>query len=239
MALRARLTPRGRILTLRGEFTRSRVAEALGITYWSARYWTEKLVLEGLLNKRVEVIGQVRRIFYTQIRVRKVLYRTQYSIMFYKKIEPRSKTPDPIAEFRVTGVSDVRGRYKKEDFQQVCIYTGVILAPQTYWIKQDIYVTADEVDEEIDEDELAYSVSVFKLLNYCERYAVFFKSKMYGSRWRQERPNWWEGDRLPAETARDYPYNEGIIKSTEEFKISAGVLKKRFSNVEGRMEDVV
>jgi len=223
---------------MRGEFTRSQIADALGITYWSARYWSERLVSEGILNKRTEYIGQARRIFYTQIRVRKVLYRTQYSIMFYKKVEPRSKTPDPIAEFRVTGVSDMRGRYKKEDFQQVCIYTGVILAPQTYWVKQDIRITADELDEEIDEDELAYSVPVFKLLNYCERYAVFFKSKMYGSRWRQTYPNWWDTERLPAETARDYPYDEKIIKSTEEFKINAGVLKKRFNNTVGRMEDV-
>ncbi|GAI37778.1 unnamed protein product, partial [marine sediment metagenome] len=62
------------------------------------------------------------------------------------------------------------------DFEQVCIYVGVILAPQTYWLKQHTLIKADELDEPIDPDELKYSVPVKKRLNYCERYAIFYKS---------------------------------------------------------------
>jgi hypothetical protein len=96
--------------------------------------------------------------------------------MFYTD-QPRNKTPDPIAEFRVTVVSDTPHGYSVEEFEKACIYIGVILAPQTFWIKQKYKVTASELHEPIDTDELEWSVPVYKKLNYCERYAVFFRSR--------------------------------------------------------------
>jgi len=173
-----------------------------------------------------------------------VYYRTTYAEMYYSE-DPRvgkNQTPDPIAEFRVTVVSDKPGRYNIAEFRRVCVYTGVILAPQTYWIKQSYVVTAYEEDEPIDEDELPYSVPVYKKLNYCERYAVFFKSRQRPTSewWRAEHPDWWleRPPVVPKPRKGDYEYDEKFIKRQEERLIGLGALRYRFNNEAGRMEAV-
>ncbi len=157
--------------------TRTEVAERLGISYWSARYWLELLSSEGFLKKSVAytIKGRIRRVTYFLV-VHEIYYRTQFALMFYTE-KPRTKTPDPIAEFRVTVVSNQKDRYNIKEFERACIYVGVILAPQTYWIKQQYKITANEKDEPIDVDELTYSVPVHQKLNFAERYAVFFRSR--------------------------------------------------------------
>jgi hypothetical protein len=229
------------VIKLEQGLTRKELALKLGITYWSARYHLEVLVSKGFLRKEVFYIGRtVRRITYFYV-VPVVLYRTQYAIMFYASV-PRTKTPDPIAEMRVTAVSNLKGQYKLEEFERACIYTGVILAPQTYWIKQEQKVTADELDEPIDPDELEWSVPVYKRLNYCERYAVFFRSRRNeAEKWRVKNPYWWvtPDTSLPLPREGDYEYNEVYIKSLEEKKIALGVLKMRFNNERGEMESVL
>jgi DNA-binding Lrp family transcriptional regulator len=243
--LRVKPSPRNRIVELlRKEpgLTRSQIAERLGITYWAARYWTEVLVREGVLRKEVvySVRRFVRRIQYFVV-VPVVYYRTSYAIMFYA-VAPRTKSPDPIAEMRVTAVSNVKGKYRLEEFERACIYIGVILAPQTYWMKQEREVTADELDEPIDVDELPYSVPVYKRLNYAERYAVFFRSRRREEeKWRSQHPYWWATPEEPLPTPRegDFEYDEKFIKDMEEKQIALGQLKMRFNNELGIMESVV
>jgi len=242
--LKVRKSPRKRILELvRKEpgLTRSEVADRLGITYSSARYWLERLVEKGYLSKKVAWVIRpyMRRVFYYPVAV-PVYYRTQFALMFYAE-EPRTKTPDPIAEFRVTAVSDVKGKYDLAEFERACIYVGVILAPQTYWIKQKAIVTASEIDEAIDVDELEYSVPVKKRLNYAERYAVFFRSRRGYDLWREKYPYWWLDPTAPLPTPRegDYEYTEDFIKELEEKKIALGALDMRFNNIRGKMESVI
>ena len=160
--------------------------------------------------------------------------------MFYALV-PRTKSPDPIAEMRVTVVSNRRGQYKLEELERACIYVGVILAPQTYWIKQEREVTADELDEPIDPDELQYSVTAYKRLNYCERYAVFFRSRRSeDEKWRVKYPYWWVTPDAPLPLPRegDFEYGEVYIKDLEEKKIMLGVLHMKFNNELGVMESV-
>jgi hypothetical protein len=241
--IRVRPSPRQSILSLfetEKSLTRSEIAARLGISYFSARYWLEKLASEGLIQKEVTFIGRnVRRIIYHPLPV-EFYYRTQYAIMFYTLI-PRSESPDPIAEFRVTVVSDKRGKYNLDEFKDACIHIGIILSPQTYWIKQEMEITADELDEPIDKDELDYSVPVFRMLNYAERYAVFFKSKKHDEdKWRVKYPYWWADKTLPlpAPEKEDYEYAEDYIKSLERKKAALGALKMMFNNEEGRLEPV-
>jgi len=219
-------------------FTRSEIAERFGITYWSARYWLDKLAEEKFVRKEVIRVDKRRRVFYYRVIVA-VYYRTQYAIMFYTE-EPRVKSPDPIAEFRVTAVSNRKGQYDLKEFEKACIYIGVILAPQTYWIKQEMWITADELDEPIDVDELQYSVHVKKKLGYAERYAVFFRSRRGVEAWREAHPYWWVDPKstLPAPRSGDYEYDETFIKGNEERLITLRKLKLRFDNEKGRMEDV-
>jgi len=240
---RVRPSPRERIIELLKKepgLTRTEVAARIGITYWSARYWLEKIVEEKFLRK--EILGRppfVRLIRYYPV-VTVIYYRTQLAIMFYTSA-PRTKTPDPIAEFRVTVVSNVPNKYNLQDFERACIYIGVILAPQTYWIKQEMEVTADEKDEVIDVDELGFSVTAFKRLNYAERYAVFFCSKKnVEKKWRVEHPYWWLDSTAPRPLPEigDFEYGEKYIKDLEEKKIMLGVLKMRFNNERGEMESV-
>jgi len=240
--VRIRPSPRRKIIEfvkIGGRWSRSEVATKIGITYWSARYWLDKLAKENLLQKIIEVPfpGQ-RRIFY-EYRVPLVYYRTQYAMMFYTE-KPRTKTPDPIAEFRVTVVSGEKGQYDLKEFERACIYIGVILAPQTYWIKQQLMITADEEDEPIDVDELEYSVHVKKRLNYAERYAVFFRSRRGKEYWREEHPYYWADPTmaLPVPGKGDYEYGEDFIKKTEERLTTLRKLKVWFDNEKGRMEDV-
>jgi len=241
--LRVRPSPREDILKLvkeRPGLTRSEVASLLGRSYWSIRYWLEKLVTEKFLRKDVFMVGRaIRRITYFYV-LPVVLYRTQYAIMFYSSV-PRTKTPDPIAEMRVTVVSNRPGQYRLEEFERACIYIGVILAPQTYWIKQEREITADELDEPIDPDELQWSVPAYKRLNYAERYAVFFRSRRGKELWREEYPYWWVTPEAPLPLPRegDFEYDESFIKDLEEKKIALGALNMRFNNEEGKMESVV
>ena len=238
-----RPSPREDILKLvkeRPGLTRSEAATLLGRSYWSMRYWLEKLVTEKFLRKEVFVVGRaIRRITYFFVPP-VVLYRTQFAIMFYSSV-PRTKTPDPIAEMRVTVVSHRPGQYRLEEFERACIYVGVILAPQTYWIKQEMEITADELDEPIDPDELQYSVPAYKRLNYCERYAVFFRSRRSDEeKWRVKNPYWWVTPEAPLPLPRegDFEYSEIYIKDLEEKKIALGVLHVRFNNELGVEESV-
>ena len=243
MATRLRLSPRNKMIDiLKAEpgLSRSQVADRLGITYWSARYHLERLVTEKFLRKERYTIGRVmwKWIYFYIVPV--ILYRTQYAVMFYASV-PRTKSPDPIAEFRVTVVSHKPGQYRLEEFERACIYVGVILAPQTYWIKQEMEITADELDEPIDPDELQYSVPAYKRLNYCERYAVFFRSRRSDEeKWRVKNPYWWVTSEAPLPLPRegDYEYGEKYIKDLEEKKIVLGVLSMRFNNELGEMESV-
>jgi len=220
--------------------TRGEVASKLGITYWSSRYWMEKLASDGQIRKAItySVRNKVRRIVYYLV-VTKVLYRTQYALLFYTEV-PRTKTPDPIAEFRVTAVSSRRDAYSLEEFERACIYIGVILAPQTYWIKQQIEITANEKDEVIDVDELPYSVPVYGKMDYAERYAVFFRSRRGNELWRQTHIAWWLIATEPRPLPRDgdYEYSEKYIKKVEENLVALGKLKMRFNNTLGVMESV-
>jgi hypothetical protein len=241
--MRVRPSPRERIIELLKKepgLTRSEVATRLGVTYWSSRYWLEKIVAEKFLRKEVELTirGFVRRIRYYPV-VAVIYYRTQLAIMFYASA-PRTKTPDPIAEFRVTAVSNIPNKYNLQEFERACVYIGVILAPQTYWLKQEMIVTADEKDEVIDVDELQYSVPAFKRLNYAERYGVFFRSRRGKDLWREAHPYWWLDPTkpLPAPETGDYEYGERYIKDLEEKKIMLGVLKVRFDNERGEVESV-
>jgi len=223
--------------------TRSVVAAICGITYWSARYWLEKLVVEGRIkSERVYTFRKfVRRVYYYPIPPPRVYYRTSYSEMYYAE-DPRTgknQSPDPIGESRVTVVSDKPGQYDITRFRRVCIYTGLILAPQTFWLVQPYIITAYELDEEIDVEELPYSVPVHKRLNYCERYAVFFKSRQRPTTewWRYTNPEWYEKfpPVTPTVRAGDYEYNERFIKEAEERAIDLKVLRYRFDNVLGEM----
>lgn len=243
MPIRVRPNPRKKILKLvneRAGITRTEVAKALGISYWSARYWLEKLVTEAFLKKKEFWVGRaIRRIEY-EVVVVAVLYRTQFAMLFYVE-KPRTKSPDPIAEFRVTAVSNVRGKYDLGQFERACIYIGVILAPWTYWIKQKFMITADEKDEAIDPDELSYSVPVFGRLNFAERYAVFFRSRRKEEDyWRDEHPYYWLDPEAPVPYPRkgDYEYDEKVIKTEEEKAIALKRLKMRFNNILGEMESV-
>lgn len=241
--VRIRPSPRNEILSLfktEAPFTRTEVANRLGISYWSARYWLDLLASEDLLSMKRFYIGDfVRRVLYYRV-LPKIYFRTQYAMMFYSE-NPRDETPDPIAEFRVTVVSDRRGAYKLEEFRDACIHVGIILSPQTYWIKQGIEITADELDEPIDTDELPYSVPVFNSLNYAERYAVFFKSKKYEEdKWRTKFAFWWADKTkpLPAPDKGDYEYAEDYIKQLEQKKAALKILKYTFNNRKGVLEPV-
>jgi len=241
--VRVRPSPRDdilRLFTANIGLTRTDVSKRLDISYWRSRYWMELLAEEKFLRKSVTytVKGYVRRVTYFLI-IPEIYFRTQLAIMFYAEI-PRSKTPDPIAEFRVTVVSNRKGMYNLQEFERACIYTGVILAPQTYWIKQQFKITANENDEPIDVDELTYSVPVHKRLDFAERYAVFFRSRRGDESWRQTHIVWWlvETEPLPMPREGDYEYDERFIKDVEEKKILLGALKVRFNNEKGEMESV-
>lgn len=173
-----------------------------------------------------------------------VYFRSSYAEMYYAE-DPRTgkdQTPDPIAEFRVTVVSDRPGQYDMSEFRRVCIYTGVILAPQTYWIKQMYVISAYEEGEMVDEDELPYSVPVYERLNYCERYAIFFKSRQRPKSrwWRVTHPEWWKSvpPVTPEMRGGDYEYSEKFIKSQENRLIDLGTLRYYFDNETGVMEAV-
>jgi len=219
--------------------SRTQITEQLQISYYSSRYWMEKLAEEGLVTKEVVERGKVRRVYYHRVLPKEYLYRTQLALMFYTK-QPRTKTPDPIAEFRCTVVSPIKGVYSEEEFEKNCIYVGVIMAPQTWWIKQEYKIVASELDEPIDKDEVKYSVPVFGKLNYCERYAIFFKSRQGDEMYRHSRLEWWLEEKLviPVPRTGDYEYNEVVIKRTEESMINAGELKSRFNNILGVMERI-
>jgi len=72
--IRVRRSPRGSIVklidsTLTGvRFTRSEVAKAVGITYWSSRYWLEKLTDERVIRKEIKPWGRFgRRVYYFRV----------------------------------------------------------------------------------------------------------------------------------------------------------------------------
>jgi len=171
----------------------------------------------------------------------KVYYRTQVAILWYEKI-PKGKTPDPIAEVRVTAVSDEKGRYDTEKFVSACIHAMFVLSPQTYWLERSKKVLAYEKDEPIMEDEIPLSVPYSKRINYAERYVVFFRSRRDRSKWLREELglDYWL---LPYDELRevvkprtgDYEYDEGYIKEAEKRMIEAGRVRTRFDNELGRL----
>lgn len=259
MTIRTRRSKRYEIIELfkaRNGLTRSQVATAVGISYAGARYHLERLVEDAILVKRVHVYSlnkrgvEVRRITYFTTLVTPpsdVYYRTQLALLFYTET-PRNQTPDPIAEFRVTVVSDKKLQYSPDELKIACIYVGVILAPQTWWARpEDIKndkpaikhtIRAWEYDEPIDKDELKDSVPVYGRLNYAERQAVFFKSKKY-SKWQTSNPLYWLSRIFPNPQTGDYLYNEDIIKKTEQTRVNLKTLKVIFDNIKGRMESVL
>ncbi len=164
-----------------------------------------------------------------------VYYRTQLAEIFYST-EPGYKTPDPIAEFRVTVVSDVKDKYKPDNFKQVIIHLGIILSPQTWWVQLPHIVMAYEDNEPIDKDELPLSVPVYQRLNYAERYACFYRSRRSKSDWwRQVEPFWWEKEVFPNPRSGDYEYNEEFIKKVELDLYSSGRIRTVFDNEKGKL----
>jgi len=240
--VRVRPSPAKQIIDLVKAYpgiTRTELAAMLDRSYWSIRYWCDKLEKEGKIKaKRIWTVRHtVRRVEYYPVKPPGVYYRTQVALMFYARV-PRRKTPDPIAEFRVCVVSDKEGMYDIHKLERACLYIGVILAPQTYWIKQESIVTAREIDEPIDPDELELSVPVYKRLNYAERYACFFRSRRESSEWwRNEVPDYWEYEEAPVPLPRkgDYEYDEKYIKAQEDTLVKAKFLKYRFDNRRGEM----
>lgn len=247
MVLRVRPSLKASMLDLTRIFagiSRTEIADMLGVSYWKARYWLEVLAEEGEIRKEVVwwIVPYMRRVRYYPVTIlppEVMYYRTQYAIMFYTE-KPRTKTPDPIAEFRVTVVSDKPDSFDIGYFNRVCIYIGVVLSPQTYWYVQLQTVTAYEKDELIDTDELGYSVPVHKRLNYAERYAVFYTSKKGRNMWRHTHGEWWRDESIPIPNPQrgDYEYDEEFIKAQESRLIGLGVLKYKFNNKTGRMESV-
>ena len=193
-------------------------------------------LMKGAWRTRIrELERRIARLVRKVVKYRailKVYYRTSYAEMYYSE-KPRGKTPDPIAEVRVTVVSDEKGRYKEalKRMRDVCIYTMMIMAPQTWWLKQPYEVTAYEEDEMIDQDELEQSVPVYGRLNYAERYVVFFRSRRESHKWwRREEPFWWERRVFPEPEEGDYEYDEKAIKERENFFVETGVARLRFNN---------
>ena len=168
-----------------------------------------------------------------------IYYRTQLSILFYEEM-PRGKTPDPIAEARITAVSDEKEKYNIENFGKAIFHMMMVLAPQTFWLERARRVTAVEIDEPIMEDELELSVPYSKRLNYAERYAVFFRSRRERSQFLRNTIDYWL---IPRDELRkylvprsgDYEYDEGYIKKAEEEAIKKGRVKTRFDNELGRL----
>jgi len=170
-----------------------------------------------------------------------MLYRTQLAVLFYEEL-PKGKTPDPIAEARITAVSDEKGRFDIEEFGKAITHMMIILSPQTYWIERKKRVVAFEVDEPIMEDELELSVPYSKRINFAERYAVFFRSRRDRSKWLREEVglDYWF---LPSDDLRkmvkprrgDYEYDEGYIKKVESELFEAGRIRTIFDNEEGRL----
>jgi len=176
-------------------------------------------------------------------------YRSQYCEIYYEEI-PKSKTPDPIVEFRVTVVSDERGKYPHfVNLSNVTTHLGIILAPQTFWMGLTKVVNR-EIDEPIDPDELPKSVPVYKKLNFAERYAVFFRGRREPSKHlRRTHPDYWvrpldewlpEAER--GTTGRtgvtpfgDYEYDEATIKELEEVAIKQRRVRTRFENTTARL----
>lgn len=76
-----RPSPRQRILDFVSHaltsVTRSMVAEYLGISYWAARYYLEKLAAEGFIQKQYVYTDTMRRVFYSPVPVKAKLYRVK------------------------------------------------------------------------------------------------------------------------------------------------------------------
>lgn len=163
------------------------------------------------------------------------LYRTQYAEMYYVE-DPRSKTPTPIAEFRVTGVSRERGHYRIEEFRRVLRHMGIIHSMTAPWKMMfnewlevvETKVTASEQDETIDEDELASSVPVYRSIDYAERYSCWYRSRR-GMEWEED----YAPEPVREGTPHDYEYGEKWYKDRERELMARGRLRQRFDNVRG------
>ena len=182
-----------------------------------------------------------------------VLYRSILALLVYARY-PDKKTPDPICEVRVTGVSHVKKKWDIEKWYSVCLTALICLNPFSYWAEMlntgalNIVVKAYERDEEIDPDELPLSVPVYERLNWAERYVCFYASRRY-RKWRDEHPDWWVVREFPPVTANDYEYDEYDIKIREEDLLKppearsfwpeyGGFLRSKFDNEKGRQVKV-
>lgn len=159
--------------------TRTEIMEVFGLDYIRATRILEKLVGDGKLYREA-----IRRILWIPVLYcyYPFYYRTQLAWIIYAR-EPDTKTPDPLVEIRTTGVSKYPGKYSLDKFKKVNIFTLKLLAPQTYW--KELIETGEmlvkyigmEQDEKIDADEVTDSLPCHWRVEYCERMAIFYRSR--------------------------------------------------------------
>jgi len=171
--------------------TRREIAEECNIPYGVASRILDKLVRKGELYREA-----VRKIlgFPIEYHYYPYYYRTQSAWIIYAS-EPGGKTPDPLCEVRTVGVSKYPGKYRVENFRKVNIFTLHLLSPQTYWKELidtgELLVNyiGEEQDEKIDADEVTDSLPCFWRIGYCERMAIFYRSRRE-QKLRDYMPDW-------------------------------------------------
>lgn len=144
-----------------------------------------------------------------------ICYRTQLAYLYVSKAK-REGTPEVIAEFRVWGVSDEKGKYQIAKFDRVImqmerIFKGEGKKPKKWLASLDKVIKASEEDEEIDCDEARME------LNYALRGAAF-RDEIGGK-------DAWERD-------------ERWIKLREKEMLDTEQLVTRFDNDEGELVNV-
>lgn len=143
-------------------------------------------------------------------------YRTQLAYLYVAQTR-RDRTPEVVAEFRVWGVSDIKGKYEISKFDRVILQTERIMKgmgkkPINWLLSIKKTIKASEQDEEIDCDEAKSE------LNYALR-GVAFRGE-YGT-----------------EDATEF--DESLIKHTEKKMIANGLLKTRFDNESGSLKNII
>lgn len=146
-------------------------------------------------------------------------YRSTLVRVYYTGNQ-RKGTPSPIAEFRITVVSNTRGRWNPTFFGNSITHAGIVIAPQTFWNDLEV-LERYEVDELIMPDEVSSSVPVFKTLDFAERLAIFYTSRKDPTKYLDVQvPNW---QSLPTseliatvkENTGDFVYDECNIRARE------------------------
>ena len=170
-------------------YARRDIAEKFRISRHTAARKLDELVMEGKLYRVYEFVYFPIWYYYPYY------YRTQVAVIVYAR-EPGTKTPDPIAEVRVTCVSMEPGKYDPDQLEKAVLHTLVLLNPKSYWKEKIdlgellVEYTAREVDEKIEADEVADSLPCFWRVGYCERMAVFYRSRRE-SKLRYIYDEWW------------------------------------------------